>query len=58
MCGHWRAGRNVFGAKTLALPATFVVDQSGTIRLAYINEDYAERLSTDVALVALEMLSR
>jgi peroxiredoxin len=46
------------GADTLALPATFVVDQSGTIRLAYINEDYAERLSTDEILLALEKLSR
>jgi len=45
------------GANTLALPATFVVDQSGTIRLAYINEDYAERLSTEEILHALETLS-
>ena len=45
------------GANTLAQPATFVVDQSGTIRLAYINEDYAERLSTEEILHALETLS-
>jgi peroxiredoxin len=41
------------GANTLALPATFVVDKSGTVRLAYINEDYAKRLPTDDILDAL-----
>lgn len=45
------------GANALALPATFVVDRSGTIRLAYINEDYAKRLSTAEILVALNKLS-
>jgi peroxiredoxin len=41
------------GADTLALPATFVVDRHGTIRLAFIDEDYAKRLSTDEILMAL-----
>jgi peroxiredoxin len=44
------------GANTLALPATFVVDRSGTIRMAYIDEDYARRLSVDKVLVALSEL--
>ena len=45
------------GANTLALPATFVVDQSGTIRLAFIDEDYARRLAIEDILVALGKLS-
>lgn len=44
------------GADTLALPATFVIDQSGTICLAYVEEDYAKRLSTDEILAALRTL--
>ncbi|WP_158937323.1 peroxiredoxin-like family protein [Burkholderia sp. S171] len=41
------------GSNTLALPATFVIDQSRTIRLAFVDEDYSRRLAIDDILVAL-----
>jgi peroxiredoxin len=41
------------GAAELPLPAIFVISPTGKIRLAYINEDYAKRLSPDDILTAL-----
>jgi hypothetical protein len=40
------------GAAELLLPATFVISPTGKIRLAYIDEDYAKRLSPDDILAA------
>jgi peroxiredoxin len=52
--GHDLAHVNGTSSATeLPLPATFVVAQSGRVSLAYIDEDYARRLSTDHILAAL-----
>jgi peroxiredoxin len=52
--GHDLARVNDASSATeLPLPATFVVAQSGRVSFAYIDEDYARRLSTDDILVAL-----
>jgi peroxiredoxin len=56
--GHDLADMNgTLGATELPLPATFVVDPTGKIRLAYIDEDYAKRLSPDDILAALRVLN-
>ncbi len=44
------------GAKQLPLPATFVLDRQGIVRLAYVDEDYTTRLDPDAILEALAAL--
>jgi peroxiredoxin len=52
--GHDLAHVNGTSSATeLPLPATFLVAQSGRVSLAYIDEDYARRLSTDDILAIL-----
>jgi peroxiredoxin len=41
------------GAEELPMPATFVVDGSGAIRLAFVEEDYTQRLDPEVIVQAL-----
>jgi peroxiredoxin len=41
------------GAEELPMPATFVLDHSGVVRLAFIDEDYTERLDPDTILDTL-----
>lgn len=38
----------------LPIPATYVVDQTGTIRYAYVNVDYTERAEPEEVLKALD----
>ena len=45
------------GATELPLPATFVVTPGGWIRLAYVDEDYARRLSPDDIVAGLRKLA-
>ena len=40
----------------LPIPATFVIDQSGTIRLAFVDPDYTRRLDPTEILVTLRKL--
>ncbi len=42
----------------LPLPATFVVDSQGRIRLAYVEADYTQRLEPERALSALREIGR
>jgi len=44
------------GAKELPLPATFVLDRQGVVRLAYVDGDYTTRLDPDAILEALAAL--
>lgn len=44
------------GAKELPLPATFVLDRQGIVRLAYVDGDYTTRLDPDAILEALAAL--
>ncbi len=46
------------GATELPVPATFLVDRSGMIRLAFIDEDYTKRLDPEEFLEALRRLSK
>jgi peroxiredoxin len=46
------------GATELPMPATYVLDQSGTIRLAFIDEDYTKRLDPQNILMVLRDLQR
>ena len=41
------------GAEEQPVPATFVVDGTGVVRLAYVDEDYTKRLDPDTILDAL-----
>ena len=41
----------------LPIPATFVIDQTGTIRLAFIDPDYTRRLDPTEILVTLRKLN-
>ena len=45
------------GATELPIPATYVLDRSGIIRLAFIEEDYTKRLDPQNILEALRSLS-
>ena len=45
-------------AADLPMPGTFVLDKSGVIRLAFVDEDYTKRLDPDDVLNALRRLSR
>ncbi len=40
----------------LPIPATYIIDQSGLIRHAYINTDYTERLEPEEILTTLRSL--
>jgi peroxiredoxin len=46
------------GASGLPMPATYVLDQSGTIRLAFVDEDYTKRLDPDTIVMTLRNLRR
>lgn len=46
------------GAVELPMPATFIVDREGVIRLAFVDEDYTKRLDPDEVLTALRGLQR
>lgn len=41
----------------LPIPATYVVDQTGTIRYAYVNVDYTERAEPAQVLTALDEIA-
>jgi peroxiredoxin len=41
------------GAEELPIPATFVVDRTGIVRLAFVEEDYYKRLDPDTILESL-----
>ncbi|WP_418958296.1 peroxiredoxin-like family protein [Streptomyces tritici] len=43
-------------ARTLPLPATYVIDRDGTIRWAFVNSDYVRRAEPDDILAALDSL--
>jgi peroxiredoxin len=47
---------NASGTWELPIPATYVVDQSGKIRLAYVDANYATRLEPQVILETLRRL--
>jgi peroxiredoxin len=47
---------NASGTWELPIPATYVVDRSGTIRLAYVDANYATRLEPQVILETLRNL--
>jgi peroxiredoxin len=46
------------GAAELPMPATYVLDRSGVIRLAFIEEDYTKRLDPQTILEALRELGK
>ena len=45
------------GATELPVPATYVLDRSGIIRLAFVEEDYTKRLDPQMILNALRKLA-
>ena len=45
------------GAAQLPMPATFVLDKSGVIRLAFVEEDWSKRLDPDIVVDALRGLA-
>lgn len=45
------------GATELPIPATFVLDRSGVVQLAYVDEDYTRRLDPEVILNKLQQLA-
>jgi len=47
---------NASGTWELPIPATYVVDRSGKIRLAYVDANYATRLEPQVILETLRSL--
>jgi peroxiredoxin len=46
------------GATDLPIPATFVLDRSGVIQLAYVDEDYTRRLDPELILDKLRQLAQ
>ena len=46
------------GAAQLPMPATFVLDKSGVIRLAFVEEDWSKRLDPDIVLDTLRGLGK
>ena len=44
------------GAEELPMPATFVVDHTGIVRLAFVVEDYYQRLDPDVIIESVAAL--
>jgi peroxiredoxin len=47
---------NASGTWELPIPATYVVDRNGKIRLAYVDANYATRLEPEVILETLRSL--
>lgn len=45
------------GAAQLPMPATFVLDKSGVIRLAFVEEDWSKRLDPDIVVDTLRGLA-
>jgi peroxiredoxin len=41
----------------LPMPATFVIDRNGTVRLAFVDADYTKRLEADTIIDCLEGLA-
>lgn len=41
----------------LPIPATYVIDSKGTIRAAYINKDYTQRMEPDAIIHALKSIT-
>jgi peroxiredoxin len=46
------------GAAQLPMPATFVLDNSGVIRLAFVEEDWSKRLDPDIVVETLRGLGK
>ena len=46
------------GATELPMPATFVLDRDGVIRLAFVEEDYTQRLDPEVIVDKLQQLAQ
>jgi peroxiredoxin len=46
------------GAAQLPMPATFVIDKSGVIRLAFVEEDWSKRLDPDIVVDTLRGLRK
>jgi peroxiredoxin len=46
------------GAAELPMPATFVLDKSGVIRLAFVEEDWSKRLDPDIVVYTLRGLGK
>lgn len=44
------------GAEELPIPATFVLDRNGTIRLAYVEEDYTQRFEPQIVIDTLRKI--
>jgi peroxiredoxin len=44
---------NASGTWELPIPATYVIDRRGTIRLAFVDADYTRRLEPEAILAAL-----
>jgi len=44
------------GAGQLPIPATFVLDKSGVIRLAFVEEDWSKRLDPEIVLDTLRLI--
>lgn len=49
---------NAGHARTLPLPATYVIDREGTIRWAFVRSDYTKRADPADILAALDTLAR
>jgi peroxiredoxin len=46
------------GAAQLPMPATYVLDKSGVIRLAFVEEDWSKRLDPDIVVDRLRDLGK
>lgn len=46
------------GATELPMPATFVLDRDGVIRLAFVEEDYTQRLDPELIIEELQQLAQ
>ena len=46
------------GSWDLPMPGTFLVDQSGTVRLAYVDPDFTHRLDPSIIIARLKELQR
>lgn len=40
----------------LPLPGTFIIDNNGTVRAAYANKDYTQRMEPDDIMAALKAI--
>jgi peroxiredoxin len=48
--------QNADGSWDLPVPATFVIDRSGTVRARHVDPDYRQRMEPDAILAALDTL--